>query len=519
MPPPDTIAVQGRAPQPFGMYRWYPLLIAGGLGLLALLVRTYDAPLVLAVGVLGLILIPAFIWPDVATALTVFLLYINFPAILTKQHGLPDIVAGGFLGLLFIPIGYHLFTKGASLRGDRTLILMSVLLLVMLVSSFRAVDGAIAADHLLKYVTEGVLLYWLFINVIRTRITMMRVLWTLLAAGALLGSLGLFQEITGSYQQEFGGLAYRNYVAPAQDAAGELIVRRQTWDRAQGPVDEPNRFAQIMIVLLPIAFLAYRSGRSLSARIFAALAGLVILAGVAITLSRGAVVALLLLAVALATIRWIRPAHLGIVILLLFMSLPVVSPFFLPRVLSIVNVTHLLEDDPADRQQADGAIRGRTTSMLAALHVFRDYPILGVGPGQFRQYYLQYVDNPDIKFRDIRTTRRAHTLYFEMGAETGVFGLGLFVLIAVLLARSLWQWRERWKGRDDELADLATACCLSICTYLATAVFLHLSYQRYYWFLIAVGGAALFIFRSESRRVQERSIEAAWASSVAGGTT
>jgi hypothetical protein len=41
---------------------------------------------------------------------------------------------------------------------------------------------------------------------------------------------------------------------------------------------------------------------------------------------------------------------------------------------------------------------------------------------------------------------------------------------------------------------------LGIFGYFGTAMFLHLSYQRYYWFLMALAGAALLIFEKEAAK-------------------
>ncbi|MEK7727844.1 MAG: hypothetical protein AAB354_05480, partial [candidate division KSB1 bacterium] len=43
---------------------------------------------------------------------------------------------------------------------------------------------------------------------------------------------------------------------------------------------------------------------------------------------------------------------------------------------------------------------------------------------------------------------------------------------------------------------------LSLVCYLGTALFLHLSYQRYYWFLLALAGAALQILNKAMEREQ-----------------
>jgi len=483
-------------------------LVIGGIAALALLVLHFDAPPVLAAGIVLLALAPALLWPELATVLVVFLLYINFPAILTKQVGLPDVVAGGFIVLLAIPLAHTLFVGRERLRIDSTFLWMVAFLASLLVSSLVAVNQATALMRVLEFAVHGLLLYWLIINVVRNQRVLRRVIWTLLAAGSLLGGLSLYQEVTGSYHQEFGGLAYRNYVPPALDATGESVSRRQTRDRAQGPVDEPNRFAQVMIVLLPLAVLSYRVGSPRHVRLAAVVAGVVILGAIGITLSRGTFIAILLMAVAMAILRWVRPLHLVLCLTVLVLSIPLLTPHYVPRMLSIVTAAHLTADDPVQRNQADGAIRGRTTSMLTALHVFRDHPILGVGPGQFRYHYMAYVDNPDIvKFRDNRgVTRRAHSLYLEMAAETGIVGTFLFLGMVLLLMRELWRMRRRWLKQRPELADLATAFWLSLFAYLATGVFLHLSFQRYYWFLIALAAAALYVVKSvaDDRPTAER---------------
>src|SRR3954454_22612128 len=77
---------------------WRTLVVAlvsagAACGLAGLVVKAGPvialAMIVVLAGAVGLLVLP-----EVATLATVFLLYVNFPAILTKQYGLPDIVAG-----------------------------------------------------------------------------------------------------------------------------------------------------------------------------------------------------------------------------------------------------------------------------------------------------------------------------------------------------------------------------------------------------------------------------------------
>lgn len=472
----------------------------GGIATLgiALVVLRYSA--LLALGVLVILLVVAALvqQPHAATVITAFLLYVNFPAMLTKQLGMPAAFAGAFLLLLVCPLLYLVFVQRERLRTDVTFGLMLAFMGVLAIGTLRAVDLPTANARVLQFALEGLLIYWLFVNVIRTRLVLRRVILTIVTAGAFVSGLSLYQEVTGSYQQEFGGLAYRNYTPEVAEEEGAAAVRSRSWHRAQGPTDEPNRFAQILIVLLPLAVFSHRSARSAAARKYLLVAGLLILAGIVLTLSRGAFLNVILLAGAMAGLRWIRPLHLAVALVAMALLVPVVSPRAVPRMLSIVDARFLATDDPGVRAGADGAIRGRTTSMLTALHVFRDHPWIGVGPGQFRFYYGAYSDNPDIRFRSIQGPRRAHSLYLEMGAEMGVAGLAVFLAIVLGLARRLWGLRRHASSRD-----LATAMVLSIAMYLGTAIFLHLSYQRYLWFLVALAGAALHVLTAELRAARD----------------
>lgn len=473
------------------------LVLLSFLGV-AVLVARYDAPLVLAalIGCVGAAAL--FLAPDAATMIAVFLLYVNFPAILTKRHGVPDVIAGAFILLLVIPLAHLLVVRRQRLRTDTTFALMLGFVVVLLLGCIKAVDKGVALDQVLRFVVEGLLIYWLVINVIRSLPALRRAIWTLLAAGSLLSALSIYQDATGSFDQEFGGLAYRNYVAATNDEDREVRTKRATWDRAQGPLDEPNRFAQTLIVLVPLAGFAYRTGRSSRVRLCAAAAGLLILGGIGVTLSRGTFIGLVLVAIAMVRLKWLRPVHLLACLVVAVISISIISPYFIPRMLSIVNAKHLTSDDPSARDQADGAIRGRLTSMLTAFSVFRDHPVLGVGPGQFRFYYMEYYrDNPDLKFRgNIQGPRRAHSLYLEMGAETGAIGLSVFVGMVLLLMWELSRVRRDSRSGHGERVDAATAFWLSLLAYLVTGMFLHLSYQRYFWFLLALAGAGLHAARS-----------------------
>lgn len=465
---------------------------------LVVLVQRLDALFALGIAVLLVAGLAMLVRPGIATLLTVFLIYINFPAILTKQHGLPHVVAGSFVLLLAFPLLHLLIIRRESLRADLNFYLMLLLLVVYLIASLGAKDPGVALGTVREYALEGIVLYWLIFNVVRSIPTLRRVVWTTLVAGALLSGLSVYQTVTNSYTREFGGLAYRGYEMVQDQPEREGPAKRRTWDRARGPLDEPNRFAQILLVLVPFAASMARNGPTRATRVYAAVCGLLIVGGVLATLSRGAFLTLLLLALVMVAARWVRVSRVLAFALLVAIAAPSV-PFFMERMSSTGSALGLLGGDaPAESHQVDSAARTRMTVMLAAGHVFLDHPIIGVGPGQFAPFYSQaYSRNPGVKYRDLPPGNwRAHSLYLEIAAEAGVVGLSVFLAMVGILLRRLWTLRCRWLHEDRELADLAMAFGLSLIAYHVSGAFLHLSYQPYYWFLLALAGAAVHGMRT-----------------------
>ena len=75
--------------------------------------------------------------------------------------------------------------------------------------------------------------------------------------------------------------------------------------------------------------------------------------------------------------------------------------------------------------------------------------------------------------------------------------LGLICLLAILGVTlfDLRRARKRWLRSRPELADIATGLSLAVLTYMTTGIFLHLSYARYFWLVMAIAGAGALIMR------------------------
>jgi O-antigen ligase len=324
----------------------------------------------------------------------------------------------------------------------------------------------------------------------------------LVLGAAFLGSLSLYQAVTGSYDQRFGGLAQRNLehelALGGDDLPAELDPEMKLADRARGPIDDPNRYAQNELMICPFALFLLWYEKSWLRRLVAAGCAVLILAAVVLSYSRGAFAILAVLVLLLVLLRRERrlPILAGAVLLLVLVV--ALAPGYRGRVTTMLGVHGLVSDQAGE--QPDGAVRGRTTEMLAAVNVFLDHPVFGVGPAQYSPFYsINYHLDPEIAFRYLPRTRRAHNLYAELAAETGIVGISVFLSIVGWLLYQLWQASRRWVFNRPDLANLATTFLFSIVAYLGTALFLHLSYERYYWLLLALASAALHIGSEEYR--------------------
>lgn len=436
-----------------------------------------------------------FLYPRVGAVLFIALAFANVPVLVGRAVGDPWVAGAVASVLVALPAFVQIYVLKRGWILDRPLLLMFAFLGALLLSTLVARDYGIAGAWIGTFVVEGLLMYVLLVNAIRGKGGLRAAVWTLAIVATVLTGLGVYQEIAHDYTNDFGGLAQRKLKRwdPNEVGSTGLIREREkvsAADRIGGPVNDPNHFAQLLIVVLPMSFMLMYSERRRAARLAALVATLVLLGGVMLTYSRGAflvLVGLIILVTGLGYLRW-RQLIVGTVGILLLTA--VVAPGYFDRMDTIRRVTQV-KSDTDDWQSGDHAVRGRLTEMLAAIHVFIDHPILGVGPGQYTPFYsLEYMNLPGVAFKQLDVERRAHTLYMELAAETGLVGLTAFLAIAGLILLRLWSLRRRWIHERPEYAHLATGIALAILAYLGTGVFLSLAFQRYYWMLIALGGVA-----------------------------
>ena len=445
-----------------------------------------------------------FIWPDAALTAGVLLLYANIPVILGERAGSPMAVGVAIIALIALAAFGRAVVHRDGPALDMPFLGLIVFLGAGLLSTLFARDPALAFNWLQTFAIEIVVLYLLLLNAVRSARSLRRVFRTLVFGAAFLALLAAYQELSHNYSQQFIGLAQRDLSLANDDPDATSGIARPAADvrlaqRSSGPIGEPNRWAQTLLFVLPLGLLGIRHEPSAGRKLMLAAASLAVAGGVFLTYSRGALVTIAGLAVALAVLRVVRvrvllAGGIAVVVLAAF-----VAPSTFVRLATLGGIQSLFGHH-GGAKEADNATRGRMTEMLAAGLVALDHPLVGVGPGHFTPYYsLEYMSNPDIAFRDINKSRRAHSLYLEIAAETGIIGLATFLAVPILLALRLWKWHRRLLTSRPDLADLAASCLLALMAYFGTGVFLHLSYQRYYGLLLGLCGCCVAVLDAETK--------------------
>jgi O-antigen ligase len=219
-----------------------------------------------------------------------------------------------------------------------------------------------------------------------------------------------------------------------------------------------------------------RSGRErfLGLTLFAAS-----LLGIVYSFARASLIAVFAALLLAGLLRRVHPAVYVVTIGVAVLGLVV----FLPSTAKsrLVGVTAPVTGSVASA--SDASVRNRAGENLAALHMFLDYPYLGVGPGNYPVLYTKYSETVGLDPRN--EARPPHNLYLEALAETGVVGTLLLLALIGRALRGAWRARSALPGRDGLLCE---GVFVALVGYMINGLFLHASaYSRYLWLTIGFG--------------------------------
>lgn len=455
--------------------------------LAAFYVLSGASPIWLGIVVLPVVLVAGYLKPHLATFACVFLIYSNLPVVAAQFHGLPYAVVALTPAMLLLPLGYFLWVREEGIIFPWEGMLVVGMVVVQAFGVMFSRDPDESFSELVRAIFEGLGLFFLVINAVRTPEILRGSLWAILATGAFMGAVTGHQYLTNNYQSDYGGLAQAD-----QLGFGEVNERGVTITRARsaGPIGEKNRYAQNMLMLLPIGICLALSERKHWLKYLAWIATGLTVVGWAVTFSRGSVIGLAGAIVIAVFLGYLKPRVLGVmgITAVLFVA---IMPAYRERITSLMAATQLISSTQGS-EEVDGSLRSRATIMMAAANVIAENPILGVGQGMFPSYAREYGKKSG--YSVLQGNWEAHNLYLGIGADSGLLGLSCFLAaIGVVIVR-LHRIRRQYLVSNPAIALTATALVFTLLIYLMSGMFLHFSYIRYFWLMFAIASATATIF-------------------------
>lgn len=423
---------------------------------------------VITVGAIGAVL--TLFRVDIGLYGLILMAYLRISDIAIDYYRAPSIFKP-FIALLIVAILIQWMRSRETQKGwGRAALLVLAYGLVVFTSLLYAVNYSTAANAASDFAKNGVITVLLVI-IIQNRSTFRGAMWVLVIAGIITGSISVFQYLTKTFANAYGGLGQAEILN---------IVTGVDDYRISGPIGDPNFYAQILVVIVPLAFQFMLSEKKLILRALAAWSLAVCGLSIIFTFSRGGAVALGVVLICLLIYRRLRPLELILIALLI-----IAMAAFLPEQYNarLNAMTQIVTGQTDVREEA--SLRGRLSELSVAWKMFSQHPLIGVGVGNYPQYYQSYSRQIGL---DPRTeNREPHNLFLEVAAETGIIGLFVFFMVLIFSFQAIHQaWLTFKKLGITQYADLVAVFGIAFVGYLTAALFIHGAYPRYLWLLVGL---------------------------------
>jgi O-antigen ligase len=292
------------------------------------------------------------------------------------------------------------------------------------------------------------------------------------------------------------------YLATAAIAVSAVVLGAEQHGRLSlpgGVLENPNDLAVMLLMGLPFVLLAVRDPlRSRTRRFFALLWVAPILFVMFRTGSRGAFLALL--AMVLVVLR--RASLLSKATLLtLAGAFILLAPWLLPETILGRYGALFGRDDTADyagKGRAEGSREERIALLRESIRLTMQFPIFGVGPGQFPTYTGERAGERE----DVRGWRQTHNTYTQISSEAGLPALLLYCgALAFCLRRTAAIHRAaRGEPRWAQLASMAFCLRLALVGFAVAALFGSVGYLMQFPILAGLTSAFVGCAEKEMSR-------------------
>ena len=420
-----------------------------------------------------------FRFPAVGLSALALFVVLNLSQVLVRHHGFPSLLQClAFPMALAASVERFHGRRESPIPGGFSLWLIGYVLLVLATSAV-AKDRVLADERGIEAV-KGLCIYFLVLGLASSMGRLRVALSSILLAGAAMGVLGIYQALSGNYGADFGGLARVKHAQIYGDVFEPRIA---------GPFGDPNFFAQVLVLLVPLALYSAWGERTPRARACFYAVALALAAASILTYSRGGALALAVALLLTLLDRGIRPRTVFAACGLAACALLLVPGEFTRR---LETIRELLPGGE-EATKPDSSFAERKLYAASAFEMFLDHPVAGVGAGNYTVHYETYatrVGSAARSYEEPTARHYPHSLGLEIASESGLLGLALFACAMLSAFVSLERSRERSRARHDVRGfELARGLQIALAGYFVAALFLHGDFQRPFWFVLGLVAA------------------------------
>ena|ERR1041385_3837255 len=337
-------------------------------------------------------------------------------------------------------------------RFSQPVIRVTVGIVIMVVLSIpTSLHPALSASFLLKDYLRSVILMLLIAWSVRGLVDVRRLAWVQMVGVALCALAIVTHSATGE---------------------GRLSTEQTYYDE--------NDLATLIVCTLPLVLYLWRRPTALFGRAVLAGITLFLMTTLGRTGSRGGFLGFLMVALYLllrfSTISTAK--RVGAVAVLSILLVSLASDQYFARIETILHPSK-------DYNWSGKSETGRMEIWKRGVGYMMDNPIVGVGANAFPKADGTLSPEAQERMRYGRGFKwsTAHNSFLQIGAELGVMGLVLLLLLFVDVFRLL-AWVRRWtRGEIAILAQVLTACCVG---FFVTALFLSQAYSAYLYSLLGM---------------------------------
>lgn len=250
--------------------------------------------------------------------------------------------------------------------------------------------------------------------------------------------------------------------------------------RVQSYFDNPNTYAQVLVMLLPLSLGLLAGGKRLSTRVFALVAFAAGVLALGMTYSRASWIGLVL-ALAVFLMLW-KPKLIPPLLVLVFLCIPLLPDTIINRILTI------------GQASSDSTVTSRFPLYEAGWEIIRTRPLTGVGLGT--DAVREYIIDKRIYSMMVYYSH-LHDIFIQLWAESGVLAVLGFTGAMLWGLKSMA--RETLRKGDKTVKCLAAACCGSVCGSLLVGIVDYIwAYPRVmciFWFVFALGLCCVRLLR------------------------